>query len=114
MRPATVDVPAVELTIALPRPLFDELVAYAELRGGDVGWSLRRGARYMLDGEHEQDQRLRALSAGERQRSTASTDRPTPARPKGRMQGAGSNRSAGRDQDRPLRRARSVHPQQAP
>lgn len=54
MTPQTAPVEAVELSIALPVELVDQLQAYAEKWDADIGWVLRRSASMLLTEEARQ------------------------------------------------------------
>lgn len=68
---ATTQPAELTLTIALPRSLAIELATYAKNHDADLGWTLRRGARLLLDTEAEQAERAPTRSsraAGPRRR----------------------------------------------
>lgn len=59
----------VELTVSLHAELRDELEGYCRNRDASPSWTVKRALRLLFDEEATQDQRLRTLSAGKRQRS---------------------------------------------
>lgn len=69
--PTTTSATELTLTISIPRPLAIELMAYAKNHDADLGWTLRRGARLLLDEEAEQAERAptrTSRAAGPRRR----------------------------------------------